>query len=147
MKIKDILAGGRPSVSFEIFPPRKDAPFAPVKEAVERLARQRPSFMSVTYGAAGGARYVFGIDPALGPADLAEPLIDIKFDTSGKPYVKLPVQANTDGATVTVLATEDILDWTGAVEVPVDMDTGLCYPVIDPSADKMFFKWRILFDW
>ena len=30
MKIKDILAEGRPSVSFEIFPPRKDAPFAPV---------------------------------------------------------------------------------------------------------------------
>ena len=56
MKIKDILAEGRPSVSFEIFPPRKDAPFAPVKEAVERLARQRPSFMSVTYGAAGGAK-------------------------------------------------------------------------------------------
>jgi len=56
MKIKDILAGGRPSVSFEIFPPRKDAPFTPVKEAVERLARQRPSFMSVTYGAAGGAK-------------------------------------------------------------------------------------------
>ena len=56
MKIKDILAGGRPSVSFEVFPPKKDAPFAPVKEAVERLARQRPSFMSVTYGAAGGAK-------------------------------------------------------------------------------------------
>ena len=56
MKIKDILAEGRPSVSFEIFPPRKDAPFAPVKEAVGRLARQHPSFMSVTYGAAGGAK-------------------------------------------------------------------------------------------
>ncbi len=56
MKIKDILAGGRTSVSFEIFPPRKDAPFAPVKETVRRLARQRPSFMSVTYGAAGGAK-------------------------------------------------------------------------------------------
>ena len=56
MKIKDILAEGRPSVSFEVFPPRKDAPFAPVKEAVERLSRQRPAFMSVTYGAAGGAK-------------------------------------------------------------------------------------------
>ena len=56
MKIRDILAEGRPSVSFEIFPPRKDAPFAPVKEAVERLARQRPSFMSVTYGASGNAQ-------------------------------------------------------------------------------------------
>ncbi|MCR5753048.1 MAG: methylenetetrahydrofolate reductase [Kiritimatiellae bacterium] len=56
MKIRDILAEGRPSVSFEVFPPRKDLPFAPVKEVVERLSRQRPSFMSVTYGAAGGAQ-------------------------------------------------------------------------------------------
>ncbi len=56
MKIRDILAEGRPSVSFEIFPPRKDAPFAPVKEAVERLAHERPSFMSVTYGASGNAQ-------------------------------------------------------------------------------------------
>ena len=55
MKIRDILAEGRPSVSFEIFPPRKDTPFAPVKETVARLARQRPAFMSVTYGAAGNA--------------------------------------------------------------------------------------------
>ena len=36
MKIKDILAKGLPSVSFEIFPPRSDSPFEPVKEAVER---------------------------------------------------------------------------------------------------------------
>ena len=56
MKIKEILADGRPSVSFEIFPPKKDAPFAPVKEAVERLAHQKPSFMSVTYGASGHAQ-------------------------------------------------------------------------------------------
>ena len=39
MKIKEILAAGRPSVSFEVFPPKKDAPFAPVKEAIERLAK------------------------------------------------------------------------------------------------------------
>jgi methylenetetrahydrofolate reductase (NADPH) len=56
MKIKDVLAGGSPSVSFEVFPPRKDAPFEPVKEAVMRLAQEHPSFMSVTYGAAGGAQ-------------------------------------------------------------------------------------------
>ena len=56
MKIKDILAIGRPSVSFEIFPPKKDTPFEPVKEAVVRLAQQHPSFMSVTYGASGNAQ-------------------------------------------------------------------------------------------
>lgn len=56
MMIKDILAYGRPSVSFEVFPPRKDAPFEPVKSAVARLARQHPSFMSVTYGASGNSQ-------------------------------------------------------------------------------------------
>ncbi len=56
MKIKDILAEGRPSVSFEVFPPKADAPFEPIRSAVARLALQKPSFMSVTYGAAGNAR-------------------------------------------------------------------------------------------
>ena len=54
--IKDILARGRPSVSFEVFPPRAEAPFAPVREAIARLALQKPSFMSVTYGASGNAQ-------------------------------------------------------------------------------------------
>lgn len=54
MKISDILARGRPAVSFEVFPPKKDAPLEPVKEAVSRLAVEKPAFMSVTYGAAGG---------------------------------------------------------------------------------------------
>ncbi|MBO7683201.1 MAG: methylenetetrahydrofolate reductase, partial [Kiritimatiellae bacterium] len=56
MKIRDILARERPSVSFEVFPPRKDAPFGPVKDAVAQLAVERPSFMSVTYGASGSAQ-------------------------------------------------------------------------------------------
>ena len=32
-----------------------------------------------------GVRYVFGIDPSIGPADLAGPLIDIAFDAGGRP--------------------------------------------------------------
>ncbi len=55
MKIVDILSAGRPAVSFEVFPPRRDAPFTPVKKAVRELCREKPSFMSVTYGAGGGA--------------------------------------------------------------------------------------------
>ena len=50
-----MLASGVPSVSFEVFPPKKNAPFAPVRRAVARLAKERPSFISVTYGAGGGA--------------------------------------------------------------------------------------------
>ena len=97
-------------------------------------------------GISVGARYVFGIYPALGPADLAEPLIDIKFDTNGKPYVKLPALANTEGATVTVLATEDLSDWTHVAEYPVDSTTGICLPDLDPVPDHMFFKYKILLE-
>ena len=65
MKICDILASGRPSVSFEIFPPKRQDPslfgaaeaeaaMERTKEAVRKIAAERPSFISVTYGAAGG---------------------------------------------------------------------------------------------
>ena len=56
MKIREILAAGKPSVSFEVFPPKKDAPFQPVQDAVARLAKLKPSFISVTYGASGNAQ-------------------------------------------------------------------------------------------
>ncbi len=55
MKIRNLIDDGKPEISFEIFPPKKDAPAAPVKEAVRRLAELKPSFISVTYGAGGGA--------------------------------------------------------------------------------------------
>lgn len=55
MKISEILEKTTPSVSFEIFPPRENAAFGPVVDVVKRLSLQNPSFMSVTYGAAGRA--------------------------------------------------------------------------------------------
>ncbi len=54
MKISSIVNSGHPSVSFEVFPPKRNAPLEPVKEAVWRLSAEKPAFMSVTYGAAGG---------------------------------------------------------------------------------------------
>ncbi|MGN0855669.1 MAG: methylenetetrahydrofolate reductase [Kiritimatiellia bacterium] len=54
MKIKDIVASGKPSISFEVFPPKRDMPLEPVRDAVRELAAAKPAFISVTYGAAGG---------------------------------------------------------------------------------------------
>lgn len=54
MKISEIIAGGKPTVSFEVFPPQRDAALEPVKTAVAEMAKSKPAFMSVTYGAAGG---------------------------------------------------------------------------------------------
>lgn len=54
MKITDKLKEKDFVVSFEVFPPKNDAPFEPVKNAVSKLSELNPSFMSVTYGAGGG---------------------------------------------------------------------------------------------
>ncbi len=54
VKIIDIIRKGVPTLSFEVFPPKTDTSFESVKVATEEIAKLRPSFMSVTYGAGGG---------------------------------------------------------------------------------------------
>lgn len=54
MKIIDILKQDKMSLSFEVFPPKKETSFESVKVATESIAALKPSFMSVTYGAGGG---------------------------------------------------------------------------------------------
>lgn len=54
MKIKDILSKKQPTLSFEVFPPKKDSDYAKVEEATVKIAALKPAFMSVTYGAGGG---------------------------------------------------------------------------------------------
>ena len=54
MKIKDLLTLNTLSLSFEVFPPKTETSFESVKTATEEIAKLKPSFMSVTYGAGGG---------------------------------------------------------------------------------------------
>ena len=54
MKLTEILNQNKLSLSFEVFPPKTDTAFDSVKHATEEIAKLRPSFMSVTYGAGGG---------------------------------------------------------------------------------------------
>ena len=62
MKIKNLLKENKPSLSFEVFPPKTETAFESVKSATEEIAKLRPSFMSVTYGAGGGtSKYTLDI--------------------------------------------------------------------------------------
>ena len=62
MKIIDLLNSGRLSLSFEVFPPKTESNFESVKTATEEIARLKPAFMSVTYGAGGGtSKYTLDI--------------------------------------------------------------------------------------
>ena len=56
MKIRDILNEKTPTVSFEIFPPNARMSLGQVMAAAATMAVQKPDFMSVTYGAAGGTK-------------------------------------------------------------------------------------------
>ena len=62
MKLIECLRDDRLSLSFEVFPPKSDTAFESVRLATEEIAKLRPSFMSVTYGAGGGtSRYTLEI--------------------------------------------------------------------------------------
>ena len=54
MKISRLLQQETLSISFEVFPPKTESSFDSVKAATEEIARLKPAFMSVTYGAGGG---------------------------------------------------------------------------------------------
>ncbi len=62
MKIRDILGKGKPTLSFEVFPPKTEDKYESVEKAAMEIAAKKPSFMSVTYGAGGGtSRYTVEI--------------------------------------------------------------------------------------
>ena len=54
MKIIDRMLEDRVNISFEVFPPKTDATYDKVLEATNEIAKLKPSFISVTYGAGGG---------------------------------------------------------------------------------------------
>jgi len=56
MHIKDLLARGRPTFSFEFFPPRTEDAARQLEQTIADLRDLTPSFVSVTYGAGGSTR-------------------------------------------------------------------------------------------
>ena len=62
MKLTEIFKSEALHLSFEVFPPKTDTAFESIKAATEEIAKLKPSFMSVTYGAGGGtSRYTLEI--------------------------------------------------------------------------------------
>lgn len=55
-RIDEILGLGRPTVSFEFFPPKTEAGFTSLYQTIDELKPLAPSYVSVTYGAGGSTR-------------------------------------------------------------------------------------------
>ncbi len=54
--ISELFAEGRPLRSLEFFPPKDDDGVRALRDTAQALAKIRPDFVSVTYGAGGGTR-------------------------------------------------------------------------------------------
>lgn len=89
MKVIDIIKGSKPSLSFEVFPPKTDDKVESVIEATAEIAKLSPSYMSVTYGAGGGtSKYTtdiavrlkdLGVPPIAHLSCISSTKADIKF--------------------------------------------------------------------
>ena len=53
MKLSKLFKEGRPTLSFEVFPPKTSDTYKSVESAIIEIAKLSPDYMSVTYGAAG----------------------------------------------------------------------------------------------
>ena len=55
-RVGELLSAGKPSFSFELFPPKTAAGEAELWETIRNLEALEPTFVSVTYGAGGSTR-------------------------------------------------------------------------------------------
>ncbi|MBK9120497.1 MAG: methylenetetrahydrofolate reductase [NAD(P)H] [Phycisphaerales bacterium] len=56
MRIRELLTTGKPSFSFEFFPPKDDQGLSDLRATIAGLRDLKPTYISVTYGAGGSTR-------------------------------------------------------------------------------------------
>ncbi|HZN65029.1 MAG TPA: methylenetetrahydrofolate reductase, partial [Tepidisphaeraceae bacterium] len=56
MRIDQVLSQGKPTISFEFFPPKNEAGFQQLYKTIDELHPLKPTYVSVTYGAGGSTR-------------------------------------------------------------------------------------------
>ena len=158
MKIIDLLNSKKLSLSFEVFPPKTDSSFNSVKVATEEIAKLRPSFMSVTYGAGGGtSQYTLDIAENIKKQYGVPMLAHLTCVSSTKETVLERIEAMKNAGIENVMAlrgdltpemeSQDRSKWAyrHAIDLIRDIKEsgtdfcigGACYPEIHPeSADQ-----------
>ncbi|MCD7807550.1 MAG: methylenetetrahydrofolate reductase [NAD(P)H] [Lachnospiraceae bacterium] len=150
MKIIDIITGDRPSLSFEVFPPKTSATYESVMKAAGAIADLHPSYMSVTYGAGGGtSQYTMEIAQFLQSKGVT-PLAHLSCVSSTKEDVAKKLKELKERGIENVLALRgDIpegldmtsLDYHYASELTREVRGagdfcigGACYPEVHPDS-------------
>lgn len=155
MKIIDILKSERLSMSFEVFPPKTDTAFENVKLATEEIAKLKPSFMSITYGAGGGtSKYTLEIAENIKNKYNVPTLAHLTCVSSSKELIKERIEDMHNRGVENVLAlrgdipenmmNDDRNNWDHCYAVDLVREIkesgydfcigGACYPEIHPES-------------
>ena len=152
MKITEIITQNKPSLSFEVFPPKTSDAFDTVKEATEKIAMLKPSFMSVTYGAGGGtSEYTVSVAKNIKDNCGVDTIAHLTCINSSKDDIHLRLEALKNAGIENILALRgDItpenkdkirFDYKHASELAEDIRDyggfcigGACYPEIHPES-------------
>ena len=105
MRIIDLLNEDTLSLSFEVFPPKTESSFESVKNATEEIAKLKPSFMSVTYGAGGGtSKYTLDIAKRIKELYNVPSLAHLTCVSSTKQTVRQKIKEIEDAGIQNVMA-------------------------------------------
>ncbi len=154
MKLSNIFSD-KLSLSFEVFPPKTDMAFDSVKTATEEIAKLKPSFMSVTYGAGGGtSKYTLEIAKNIKQRYNVPTLAHLTCVSSTKETVREKITQMQDAGIENVMALRGDLtpemegldrshwDYRYAIDLIRDIKEigadfcigGACYPEIHPES-------------
>ncbi len=155
MKIIDLLNENQLSLSFEVFPPKTETSFESVKEATEEIAKLRPLFMSVTYGAGGGtSKYTLDIAKNIKELYGVPTLAHLTCVSSTKETVKERIEAIKNAGIQNIMALRGDIpsglenadrskwDYQYATDLITELKNadsnfcigGACYPEIHPES-------------
>ena len=157
MKVIDLLNVDKPSISFEVFPPKTESNFETVKEATEEIAKLRPSFMSVTYGAGGGtSKFTLDIAKNIKERYGVPSIAHLTCVSSTRETVKGRIKDISDAGIQNIMALRGDIpqelensdrsgwDYKHAVELVRELKAassdfcigGACYPEIHPESEN-----------
>ena len=155
MKKKELLRRESLSISFEVFPPKTESGFDSVKSATEEIAKLRPAFMSVTYGAGGGtSQYTLDIAQNIHRMHGVPTLAHLTCVSSTKETVREKIAAMQAAGIENVMALRGDIpesrmhedrsgwDYRHAIDLIRDLKEsgadfcigGACYPEIHPES-------------
>ncbi len=144
MKLSSLFAKDKPTLSFEVFPPKTYDLYEKVEEAAFSIAALSPDYMSVTYGAGGGtSKYTVSIAENIEKRYSVPTMAHLTCVSSTKEGVRTQLEALREAGIENILALRGDIpkegrlanDYTYASELIAEIAEagdfcigGACYP-------------------